>query len=252
MEPVRPEVDAFVLDLLERRTFRKVYFTETSVGHVRLRAPLTHELAETMPRWAQSLAPVAEKVAHDLGAVMAGKYTRATPLSGRNQRAAQAAVKARREATRRASHSTAPRQQPSTSSGVPHWTCPDCGGQVTNTQHVRCDACIAADASQTPEVRGRRGRAIAARRRVAAEWDIAHGDEPYDPERFRRDILPALADVKLAEIMAVTGWSKSFASRVRAGRSIPHVSTWPALTVLGEVVRPGATRRVASTLPPVV
>jgi len=30
MEPVRPEVDAFVLDLIERRTFRKVDFAETS------------------------------------------------------------------------------------------------------------------------------------------------------------------------------------------------------------------------------
>jgi CRISPR-associated endonuclease Cas1 len=32
MEPVRPEVDAFVLDMVERRTFRKVEFSETSDG----------------------------------------------------------------------------------------------------------------------------------------------------------------------------------------------------------------------------
>ena len=36
MEPVRPEVDAFVLDMVERRTFRRAEFTETSDGHVRL------------------------------------------------------------------------------------------------------------------------------------------------------------------------------------------------------------------------
>ena len=59
IEPVRPQVDAFVLDLLERRTFRKVEFTETADGHCRLKAPLTHELAETIPRWAQALAPIA-------------------------------------------------------------------------------------------------------------------------------------------------------------------------------------------------
>lgn len=67
MEPVRPEVDAFVLDLVEQRTFRKVEFVETSDGHVRLRSPLTHDLAETMPRWAQLLAPIAEHIAHVLG-----------------------------------------------------------------------------------------------------------------------------------------------------------------------------------------
>ena len=80
----------------------------------------------------------------------------------------------------------------------------------------------------------RGGRAIAIRRRIAAEWDAAHGAEPYDPDRFRRDILPGLADVKLGDIMAVTGWSKSFASRVRAGRSVPHVSTWRALAELDD------------------
>jgi CRISPR-associated endonuclease Cas1 len=63
MEPVRPEVDAFVLDMVERRTFRKADFTETADGHVRLLAPLTHELAETMPLWAKSLGPIAEYVA---------------------------------------------------------------------------------------------------------------------------------------------------------------------------------------------
>ncbi len=75
MEPVRPEIDAFVLDTIERRTFRKVDFTETSDGHVRLRSPLTHELAETMPRWAGSLGPVAEHVGHVFGKAMAGTYS---------------------------------------------------------------------------------------------------------------------------------------------------------------------------------
>jgi hypothetical protein len=49
MESVRPEVDGFVLDMVERRTFHKVEFTETNDGHVSLLAPLTHELAGTMP-----------------------------------------------------------------------------------------------------------------------------------------------------------------------------------------------------------
>jgi hypothetical protein len=35
MEPVRQEVDGFVLDMIERRTFRKIEFTETSDAHVR-------------------------------------------------------------------------------------------------------------------------------------------------------------------------------------------------------------------------
>ncbi len=52
VEPARPEAEGFVLDLIERRTFRNVEFTETSDDHVRLCAPLTPELTEIMPRWA--------------------------------------------------------------------------------------------------------------------------------------------------------------------------------------------------------
>ena len=112
LEPVRPEVEGFVLDMLEARTFRKAEFTETQDGHVRLRAPLTHELAETMPRWASSLAPMAEKVAHMLGHAMEGKYTPATPLTSAKLRSAQAVVKARKvEAVGRATRD-ATKQRP--------------------------------------------------------------------------------------------------------------------------------------------
>jgi hypothetical protein len=209
MEPVRPEVDDFVLGLLESRTFRKVEFVETSDGHVRLRSPLTHELVETMPRWAQSLAPVAEHVVHVFGRAMAGKYQPATPLTRSRTRAAQAVVKARKASAVTAATSTASRQRPAAElSRLPLWTCPDCGGPVASHRRVRCDASIAADPGQTPEIRGRRGAAIAARKRALAEWDQANPGTVQDPEWFRRDILPRLATVKLSEIVEATGMSK--------------------------------------------
>jgi CRISPR-associated endonuclease Cas1 len=236
MEPVRPEVEGFVLDMVEHRTFRKAEFTETSDGHVRLLAPLTHELAETMPTWARSLAPFAEKVAHILGRAMDGKYEPATPLTSSRIKVAQGVVKARKvEATRRATRS-APHQRPASEPAVlPLWTCPDCGGAVTNPRHVRCEPCIAADPRQSGEIRGRRGAAIAARKRALAEWDKANPGTVHDPELFSREILPGLRTVKLSEIVEATGLSKSYASQVRAGKFTPHVSTWAALTRLVEV-----------------
>lgn len=80
--------------MLESRSFRKGGFLETDEGYVRLRAPLTHELVETMPRWARALAPVAGRVAHMQRQTMEGKYVPVTPLTTAKQRAAQAAVKA--------------------------------------------------------------------------------------------------------------------------------------------------------------
>jgi hypothetical protein len=83
---------------------------------------------------------------------------------------------------------------------------------------------------QTAEVRGRRGAAIAARKRALVEWEEANPGAGYDPERFAQEILPGLAGVKLSEIVEVTGLSKSYASTVRAGKWTPHVSYLIAVT----------------------
>ena len=236
MEPVRPEVEAFVLDMLEGRTFRKVEFTETEDGHVRLRAPLTHELAETMPRWARSLAPIAEKVAHMLGHAMEGKYTPATPLTSAKLRSAQAIVKARKtEAVGRATRDAA-KQRPAAPVALPLYSCPRCGGPVTNARHVLCEPCQAG-AGHTVAVRQTRGRAIAARKRALKERVEAFGAD-VDPAIYRERIWPKLRAVKLAEIMEATGYSKGYCSTIRAGTWTPHVSTWPALGRLAGVEFP--------------
>jgi CRISPR-associated endonuclease Cas1 len=63
MEPIRPQVEAFVLDLLEGHTFSSRDFTELPNGVCRLRAPLTHDLALTLPRWRLHLAPIVANLA---------------------------------------------------------------------------------------------------------------------------------------------------------------------------------------------
>ena len=243
MEPIRPEVDGFVLDMVERRTFRKAEFTESSDGHVRLLAPLTHELAETMPQWAKSLGPIAEHVAHVFGKAMDGTYSEVTPLTSRRHRDAQALVKARKASARAAATSSPTLQKPMSTNALPLWTCPDCGGAVTNPRHVRCEACIDADPASTPEVKRRRGAAIAARKRALAEWDKANPGAVYDPELFRQEILPRLQTVKLSEIAAAAGCCKASASDIRRGKWAPHVSTWSALAALVGVMQPALYAR---------
>jgi hypothetical protein len=85
------------------------------------------------------------------------------------------------------------------------------------------------DPAQAPEIRGRRGAAIAARKRALAECDKANPDVVYDPELFRPEILPRLVSVKLSEIAEAAAMSKASASDVRRGKWAPHVSTWAAL-----------------------
>jgi hypothetical protein len=63
MEASRPDVDAVVLDLLLTHTFGAGDFFENRQGVCRVLPPLTQLLAETAPRWAKAIAPVAEQVA---------------------------------------------------------------------------------------------------------------------------------------------------------------------------------------------
>src|SRR5439155_10279808 len=58
MEPVRPAVDHFVLQLLQERTFAKEDVFERLDGHCRLLPPLTVDLAATASMWAKRVRPI--------------------------------------------------------------------------------------------------------------------------------------------------------------------------------------------------
>jgi hypothetical protein len=167
-----------------------------------------------------------------LGDSITGKFSPSTPLTGAKGRATQARVRARKAAGLGSTTIRSRRQRDGLAGA---WTCPDCGGAVTNHRHVRCETCIAADPAHSPEIRGWRGAAIAARKRALAEWDKANPGAVYDPELFQRDILPRLAGVKLSEIVEAAGCSKASASDIRRGKWTPHVSTWAALAGLARV-----------------
>lgn len=66
MEPVRPLVDADVLDLLRSHVFTRAKVFETLDGQCRLMPPLTRALTLTAPRWARAVLPVAQQVAKQL------------------------------------------------------------------------------------------------------------------------------------------------------------------------------------------
>ncbi len=236
VEPARPAVEEIALDLLAHRTFKKADFAQLPDGHCRLMAPLTHDLCEQLPRLRSLVAPIAERVAHSLGDAVEGKYVPVTPLTRRHSREAAAAVTARKQVGRgAASAPLAPRQRPSALAPSPAYSCPTCGGVVANRRHVRCAECNAKDPRQAPAVRANRGRAIAARKRALRDQGDARLPAHCDRDWFRSEVLPRLAGVKLREIVEAAGFSKGYASVVRRGDYVPHVSTWRALATLAGV-----------------
>jgi hypothetical protein len=89
IESVRPSVDAFVLDLLQRQAFKKSDFFETRTGVCRLMPRITQDLVCTGPLWLKKLSPITELLARSF---LTGV---ATPLTGANRIAGRAAYRAR-------------------------------------------------------------------------------------------------------------------------------------------------------------
>jgi hypothetical protein len=243
IEPVRPAVDRFVLDLVAERSFKKRDFVERGDGHVRVAAPLTHELATTLPTWRRAVAGHAEAVAHLFADEVAGKLARGTPLTNAKATAAQAAVRRRKTARARAKadavnagHRLAqPIRRPPPvdpeKAATQFATCVDCGGPLARSRHVRCPACWERQPGQSRDARKRRGRSIAMARTELERWKAEHPHANADPEAFE-PIRAGLAGVKLTAIMAACGVSKATASAWRTGRYVPPVRHWEALAQL--------------------
>src|SRR5579862_3353542 len=66
MEPIRPEVDAFVLDWMKREPLPRNSFFEQRDGNCRLMAAFASRISETAPSWARLVAPVAEWCAQEI------------------------------------------------------------------------------------------------------------------------------------------------------------------------------------------
>ena len=67
----------------------------------------------------------------------------------------------------------------------------------------------------------------------ATAWDVER--ERPNPEIFRREILPSLAEVPLGALMVATGLSKRYVWLIRKGGYVPHPRHWEAL---GRLARP--------------
>jgi CRISP-associated protein Cas1 len=222
IEPARSVIEATVLELAEQRTFRKADFAELATGEVRVLAPLSHHLATALaPQLRDMLGPVVECVAQQLAGLNDSDLVVPTTLTRANSTASAPPRKQRGQNGPPA----APKQQV--------WSCPDCGLPVPNAKRVRCDTCVATDPRQTAEVRGRRSRAIAARRAADRAWTAGGGEGDYDPGDWGT-IQVGLQGLKLTDIMAATGLSKSFASAVRSGKHRPHMSHWATLAQLSQ------------------
>jgi hypothetical protein len=252
MEPVRADVDAFLLDLLEDRIFTARDFGELPNGICRIAAPLTHELALTLPAWRECLRPVAANLAQRFREPFATRRTKPGP-----DRSSLLATP--RKASRLRPYVT-PKWRTPTVEARPSSpiACAMCGEPVLKRRRRHCDACmpkarrehgframeaarkaLAAQAAagndprRSSAVNRARGEAISEVHRRNRGWAREHPGK-RDEAWFKREIMPKLDRISLKEIAEATGLSLAACSRVRSGARTPHPRHWDALRQLAD------------------
>jgi CRISPR-associated endonuclease Cas1 len=232
LEPVRPEVERWLVSWIMREPFRKADFFETATGNCRLKSHLCARLSETAPTWGKLVAPWAEYVARTL-------WTSTSPSKSERRLSTPLTQQHRREAKGR--------QAPKVLAPLPQRVCRGCGAVLGGNQAGYCAPCgVNISRANMNEV-AQRGRAAFAsseksRARLAASqkrqnaarrgWLASSLPSWLTQSAYREMILPRLAQVTVPTLARTMNVTEPYAAEVRKGRHVPHPMHWTALAKL--------------------
>jgi hypothetical protein len=226
LEPVRPQVELWLLNWITSEPLRRVDFFECANGNARLMSSICKKLSETTTVWRKLVAPWAEYVARSLRTgVKSGRNS--SPPTGLIQ---QGRVQGRGKVLKVSF------QHPK----ADH-LCRGCGKAITagRTHCGHCAISGATDrllnaselgrlAARKPEARAKH---VASRRRHAeacSEWDASTQADWLTAQVYLAKIQPLLVRKSSSEIAKHIGVSRWYAGRIREGYR-PHPRHWQAL-----------------------
>lgn len=145
MEPVRPQVDAYLLDWISRQPLHREWFFEERDGNCRLMAPFASQLSGTAPTWGRAVAPIAEWVARAFwSTIRKPDAPFATRLTQGNKRQAKGA----------------PSSPPALGALRPQTLCRGCGKNIA-AGRIHCAQCSIEGATERIADAARLGRLAA-------------------------------------------------------------------------------------------
>jgi len=234
MEPIRSQVDAYLLDWITRQPLRREWFFEQGDGNCRLMGSLAVRLSETASIWRRAVAPIAEWVARAFWSTIRRPDTPvATRLTQNNKRATKGAPV-------QLPHKRVPSQQN---------VCAGCGKPIErNSKH--CGECAVKNSTASLTVGAQLGRiaaqsstAKARRSETKRRHDLARSNwspstQPawLTEDTYTKQIQPRLASATLSQIASAISVSIPYASDIRKGRRQPHPRHWKVLAELSGVV----------------
>jgi hypothetical protein len=234
LEPVRPQVEAWLLDWIAKEPLRRADFFETGTGNCRLMSQICSKLSGTAFAWGKLVAPWAEYVARTL---WAGTKSGRTGNSFLPTRLTQ-----RRRTEAKGKVWTTTVKPPETN----HF-CRGCGKTISN-ESVHCADCavdaatkrlISASslgrvAARSPEARAKLGATRRRQAKACSKWDASTQPAWLTTEVFAQQIQPLLARTPTSVIRSVIGVSRWYAGKIRRGYR-PHPRHWQVLAELAGV-----------------
>ena len=231
MEPVRPQVDAFLLDRITREPLKRAWFFEQRDGNCRLMSTLAIELAQTARIWGRAVAPFAEWVARTLWSNSTKPSRQVAPPTRLTQRH-------KREAKGAPSFPTVERLQ------RPQRLCRGCGKPI-RPEHTHCGRCavegatqrlidaakIGRQVSRSPESRARHKATRRRHAQACSAWDASSQPDWLTAEVYSREIQPLLIALPTSIIASRIEVSRWYAGRIHQGYR-PHPRHWVALAQL--------------------
>jgi CRISPR-associated endonuclease Cas1 len=218
MEPIRPQVDAYLLDWLRRGPLQRRWFFEERNGNCRLSCDFAAGLSETSKLWRQALGPFAEWIANTLWSD-----------ASRGSRAKAPATRLTQDRKREAR-------------GIPVRPWLNLAISVQNNLPNKLPLAYPKVARLNrfdPIAQSR--RSDAQRRQVAAlkAWNPSQKPNWLDEKFYREQVEPRLAAVAIPVLMSALDISKPYATDIRAGRRQPHQRHWAMLAKLVGVSESG-------------
>jgi CRISPR-associated endonuclease Cas1 len=237
MEPVRPMVDAYLLDWLRRGPLRREWFFEQRDGSCRLMGPFAAQLSETAIAWRNAVAPYAEQVSRVLWAGRPKTSRTGLPptrLTQSHRRQAKGVlsdkpIKQFQSVSHRCRTCGVDISSDST-------YCRACGVDVSRTNLIEA---AKAGRKATVSLKAQAQRAATQRRQAAARKAWNPSDQPnwLDEKTYYEKVQVRLKMVTVPTIMSALAVSEPYATSIRTGRCIPHPRHWLTLALLVGVGR---------------
>jgi hypothetical protein len=228
MEPVRPQIDSYLLNWISRTPLRRDWFFEQCDGNCRLTNSLAIQLCGTSHMWASAVAPWAEFIARSLWSKTRsgnGRRAPATRLTGDHRREGRGGAHAR----------PVPRAPQ-----VPT-LCRQCGKAIP-PGNTRCGVCASIHSkgvfdqgrlvAQTLESRARRSSSQKIHAIANRAWSPSAEFAWLDKQTYLGKIQPLLATVSISGLRSALSVSEPYAAFIRSGVRVPHPRHWPTLAQL--------------------